>query len=744
MSNKIKILANQFLIVLNIFVLFFLLFSKYLVIPFWLQPIGRMHTLLLHFPIVILMLGVILGLRRFSTPTNANTLLENLADTFLLLGAILAGITVIMGLFLSREGGYSGDTLVWHKWTGAGIFVISSVMYWARNRVWYKKILAWFLGCVLVVIIIITGHFGGVLTHGENFILQPILSNIKKPLVPIEKAIVFDDLVKPIFDKKCASCHNLNKQKGELSFADTLSILKGGKNGKLYVSGDPQVSLLFQRIHLPIEDEKHMPPSSKPQLSLDEINLLSWWIKNKASFTQKVTDLPQEDSLKVLAYKLLSGPTAVEESYDFKPIDEAKISKLNTDYRTIRPIAKESPGLDVRIFNKDTYTVNQLEELSEIKEQVVSLSLAKLPVKNEDLKKIVMFNNLRKLDINFTEVTTNGLGVLSTLKHLQSLSLSGTKVSYSGLSQIIATLKNIKTITLWNTNLNASEIEILQKSFKNINFIQGFNINLNEQLKLNPPQVKNGSFVFGMSVNVELFHPINGTELRYTTNGKDPDSITSPIFDNKLLINNTSTIKVKAYRKGWFSSDIAVFSFIKNSFVPDSVILLTQLNRVHQAEGANTFFNKILGTFGANSPAWANYWAGVRDNDLVAMCFFNKPINLSAFGMHYMVEEQNGIYPPLSVEVWGGNDAKNLKLLTILKPRLPLEGEEHSMQLLEGVFKSKKVSCIKIIAKPNFKINPKNNNKGKSNAKNKAKNKTKKKGDSKAKTLLLIDEMFLN
>jgi hypothetical protein len=66
------------------------------------------------------------------------------------------------------------------------------------------------------------------------------------------------------------------------------------------------------------------------------------------------------------------------------------------------------------------------------------------------------------------------------------------------------------------------------------------------------------------------------------------------------------------------------------------------------------------------------------------------------------------------------------------------------MQLLEGVFKSKKVSCIKIIAKPNFKINPKNNNKGKSNAKNKAKNKTKKKGDGKAKTLLLIDEMFLN
>jgi hypothetical protein len=140
---------------------------------------------------------------------------------------------------------------------------------------------------------------------------------------------------------------------------------------------------------------------------------------------------------------------------------------------------------------------------------------------------------------------------------------------------------------------------------------------------------------------------------------------------------------------------------------------------VHQAEGANTFFNKILGTFGANSPAWANYWAGVRDNDLVAMCFFNKPIILSAFGIHFMVEEENGIYPPMSVEIWGGDDSKNLKLLTKLKPKLPLEGEEHTLQFLEGIFKSKKVSCIKIIAKPNVKMNPKS--KGKSNSKNKGK-----------------------
>ena len=148
----------------------------------------------------------------------------------------------------------------------------------------------------------------------------------------------------------------------------------------------------------------------------------------------------------------------------------------------------------------------------------------------------------------------------------------------------------------------------------------------------------------------------------------------------------------------------------------------------HLLTSKNTFFNSILGTFGANSPAWANYFAGVVDNDLVAMYFFNQPIILSSFGMHYMVEEKTNIYPPISIEVWGGNDSKNLRLLTKLKPKLPLEGEEHTLPIIEGLFKSQKVSCIKIIAKPYLKI----------------KAKSKGKGYDKTKTLLLVDEMFLN
>lgn len=723
MNNKLRVVGGQILIVLNIFVLFLLLFSQYIVLPFWIQPLGRMHPLLLHFPIVVLILGVAIGLRSFSVRDEANTSFDRFASSLLLTGAVLAGITVIMGLFLSREEGYSGDTLAWHKWSGAATFFISSVMYGFIGRPWYKKAVAWSSGSILLIVILFTGHYGGVLSHGENFVIQPILANIKKPSVPIEKAIVYNDLIQPILNSKCASCHNLHKQKGELSFADTLSLLKGGKTGKLFVSGYPEISLLLQRVHLPMDDEKHMPPTSKPQLSLDEINMLGWWIKNQASFTQKVMELPATDSLRLLANKLLKGSEIIQENFDFPSADEKTITKLNSDYRIIQHVAKASPGLDVRIYNKDIYSVKQLEDLSEIKRQVISLSLAKLPVKNEDLSKVGMFENLRKLDVNFTDVSTSGLVTLSSLKHLHTLCLSGTKVSGAGFKEVIGKLKNLTTVTLWSTGISAQEITQLQQSFKNINFVQGFVIDETEKLKLNPPQVKNKSLVFANSIDVALFHPINGTEIRYTLDGKEPDSISSLVFNNKTVITKTASIKAKAYKQGWYSSDVVEFSFLKNSFIPDSMALLSQLNSRHLAEGSKTFFNTKLGVIGANNPAWANYWAAVRGNDLILDCIFNNPITLTSFGMHIMVEEKTGIYPPMSIEIWGGDSPKNLSLLKKFSPSLPVKDETASLKFVEGVFKPCKLSYLKIIAKPY------------SNSKDKEKKK---------KYFILVDEMFLN
>lgn len=718
MNTKFRQIGEQVLIVFNIFILFLLLFASKLVLPYWLQPAGRLHTLMLHFPIVLLILAIGMDLFRFRANNYANTFYTNSTRYLLLSGTLLAGITVVMGLFLSKEEGYTGDTLQWHKWTGASLFFIASLIYWLRNKKWYRTPVAAVSTFIVMGSLVMTGHYGATLTHGDNFILQPITATFTKPLVPLEAAVIFADVIQPILEKKCVSCHNAHKLKGELALTDSLAIMKGGKSGKLFVPGNTAISLLLERVHLSLDEEKHMPPQGKPQLTGVEIALLSLWINAEAGFNKKVITLPVNDSLRLIATTVLQPVIDSTFLFDFAAADKKVITKLNTNYLTIAQFSKESPALEVSIYNRDAYSVKQLDELSEIQKQVISLNLNKLPVKDEDLKTVSHFENLRRLDLNFSEVTDNGLNALLSLKHLHTLSLSGTKVSYNGLKEKLAALKKLKTISIWNTGISVQQVTELQHAYKDITFIEGFSADGKDTLKLNLPLIKNSTMVFGEAISVQLKHPIRGVEIRYTMDGSAPDSMHAQIFENNTIISKTTKIKAKAYKAGWYSSDIAEFDFLKNTFIPDSVRLLYPLNSVHLAEGAHTFFDTRLGTIGANNPAWANFWAGVRNNDMGLESLFYKPITLSSVGLHYMVEEETGIYPPAVIEIWGGDSPQNIKLLLKLSPSLPIKGEKPSLKFVEGRFKSRKLSYLKIIAKPYIK--------------------------GKDRHLLLIDEMFLN
>ena len=83
---------------LNCLLAFLLLFSDKLVIPAWLQVGGRLHPIILHFPIVIIVLYVLWLLF-----ARSNSHYAAIAEDLLLLSAITAVITALCGLLLSRE-----------------------------------------------------------------------------------------------------------------------------------------------------------------------------------------------------------------------------------------------------------------------------------------------------------------------------------------------------------------------------------------------------------------------------------------------------------------------------------------------------------------------------------------------------------------------------------------------------------------------------------------------------------------
>ena len=729
MNKKLIGWAEQALFALVIFTLFLLLFGDRIIVPVWLQPLGRMHPLLLHFPIVLLLLAMGMEVFRFNAANSSNRTAEpefyrNFLTNLLLIGTLFAGITVVMGLFLSKEDGYSGQVLQWHKWSGVGIFYISALIYWGRNKAWYNARIAQTGALTTVVCLIGAGHYGASLTHGDNFLFEPISNQLKPAPVSLDQALVFNHVIQPIFEQKCVSCHNPDKLKGELNLTNAEWIQQGGKTGKLFIAGQPDSSLLLQRIHLPLDEKKHMPPSGKSQLTPQEITLLSLWVKGRAEFKKKVIELPPTDSLRFIASTLFK-PIEQADEYAFDAADEETVKKLNNDYRTVASLARESPALAVNLYNRTAYTPSTLAELSSIKQQVVYLNLNKMPVKDADLKRVSQFENLQKLDLNFTDITGNGLAELTSLKQLKTLALSGTKVTYDDLRKHIGAFKSLKTVSVWNTTLTASQIGQLQRTNKEVQFIAGFDGAGSEPIKLNPPQVKNSSTIFSQPLALQLKHPIKGVQIRYTTDGTEPDSINSPVFTNKTVIDRPTLVKAKAYKTGWFGSTVATFDFYKSTHKPDSVNLLLPLNPVHQADGAHTFFDGKLGTFNANSPAWANNWAGFRKNDMALVSEFKKPVQVSSVALRIMVEEETGIFPPGMVEIWGGDSRDRMKLLATLKPDQPLKKSAPALKSVACSFTPQSVSCLKIIAKPVGQLPNWHPNKGKP-------------------ALLLVDEVFIN
>ncbi len=523
-----------------------------------------------------------------------------------------------------------------------------------------------------------------------------MLPEKKQPVISPEEAIVFADMVKPILETKCESCHNNKKAKGELVMETEALLLKGGKNGKLWDSTAADLGLLLRRVHLPLEAKKHMPPQGKPQLTEEELEIITQWIRKGADFKLRVADLSPADTLRQIADKIFTAAEMAE--YDFDEADPAEIEKLNTVNRVVTTEAIGSPALAVSFFNSNLFQTDQLKELNKVKKQIVTLDLARMPLKEEDIKNISEFENLRRLNLSFTGISGASLQELKKLKFLKSLSLSGTQVKAKDLEQL-KTFPGLKTVYTWNTPIAAADIEKLQAQLKDIRFETGFRGDT-IVLKLSPPVLLNEEGFITEAVPLKLKHYIQGTVIRYTMDGSDPDSISSPVFKGDEKISSNTEIKAKAYKPGWISSDMLEVSFYRNTYTPDTVIHLTQPNEKYKDEG-----NKLLIDHkkGEADFRFGN-WVAFRENRMECILQFATPVPVQSITLSSLVDAGSYIMPAESIEIWGGDDLKNMKRLGRLVPKQPLKIQGSAMKGFECKFDTATVKYIKVVGNPVAKL----------------------------------------
>ena len=693
--KSIHTVLLNLLIAFQVFIVFFLVFESKIQVPASLQVLGRAHPLLLHFPIVLLVLVWLLGC--FGEKLEiGQPLVKQLIHTLLLVTAWSAAITVVAGLFLSKEGGYEGAGFQWHKWTGVALsFLCTGLLgYHGRSSIAagrYSNLFRIGLS-VAVVVLLVAGHYGAGLTHGADYLFEPIQRKKEKAL-DMETAVVFSDLVYPILEAKCLSCHSPSKAKGGLVLSDTTLMLQGGDSGPVLVSGSVEESLLVQRLLLDVDHEHHMPPKGKPQLTDEELALIEAWVASGADLDTRLSTLAADDTIRGLAIAIYGPPKS--ETYDFPAADAETVAKLNTPYRIVKPLAQGSPGLSVGFFGKASFTEQSLKELVPVGPQVVSMSLSGMPVSDADREVISNFTNLRELVLNGTPIDDQWSETLAALPNLQTISLSGTNMTEAGLVTLL-TMPKLTHVYVWNTQVEAAVLDKLQQQHKNITIERGYQDDGKTILPLNNPMVRPASSFFKDNVTVTLSHPIAGVELRYTLDGSEPDSIHSPVYQEPFILKAATSVRVKGYKSGWLSSEEVSRVFRRSANRPDRLYLLSPPDPRYKGRGA--FSLADLESGGDNHAD--GRWLGFHGQPMNVSFHFDEPIHIDTIGVS--VKQQYGahIYPPQNIQVWGGADSAGARLLNSFRPALEKPGEVSANRIVEIPASGEAIRYLRLDVEP--------------------------------------------
>lgn len=450
--------------------------------------LGHFHPLLVHLPIGILLIALVL---HWMSRKNKYAALNASVPVILLAGSVAAFASCITGYLLSISDDYDKSLVSWHMWMGIGVTLVSLMLY-AKEKNPLFAIDKRILSVGLLLLLMITGHMGGSLTHGSDYLTKPlkqlfnkdsVASEIIKPIANVQEAVTYTAVIIPILQGKCYSCHNANKQKGGLRMDEISLLMKGGKDGKIIMPGNADESELIKRLLLPIDNEHHMPPKEKPQPTESQIALLHWWISNNADPQKKVKDLVQTDKIKPVLTALQTSVATQKERTDIPATQVGKaaekiIDQLKERNIVVLPVAQNTNYLMANFVTDSLIDKADIELLLQLKPQLIWLKLHNTNMADEALSSIAQLTNLTRLDLSNTFITDKGLPQLVTLTNLQYLNLVGTTISGAAITQLKG-MSKLQTLYLFKTNFSTKDLAAVKNVFpKTIIDMGGYNVPL--------------------------------------------------------------------------------------------------------------------------------------------------------------------------------------------------------------------------------------------------------------------------
>jgi len=448
--------------------------------------IGRFHPLFVHLPIGLLLLA---GIFEYFARKPKYNILHKAIEITLFIGALSAIFASISGWLLANRGAYIERSLFLHRWIGIAVAVFATLCWLIKT-----KRLNISTGIFKILLIAMTfgvfgaGHFGGQMTHGDDYLLEYAPSFLKNILSEKEEETIaedfgnpesvkiYDQLLAPVFENKCWKCHHPDNALGGLDMTTKTAFLKGGTNGEVLENGEAYQSEIFKRITLPSTDRKSMPPVGLA-LSFNKTKLIEWWINTGASFEKTLGELELSADVKNLLaeeYGISFIKKSALEKIEVAPANPSDISQVKDAGFNIKNISEDNHLLDVEIQTKgEVLSSNQLDLLLKIKNQITWLALPDSKITDAQMEQISQFQNLTRLRLQNNPITDIGVQKIENLPILESLNLVGTAISDEAIFPIQKMI-SLKSLYIFQTKITDEAIESLISTQPELEVVKAF------------------------------------------------------------------------------------------------------------------------------------------------------------------------------------------------------------------------------------------------------------------------------
>ena len=624
--------------------------------------LGRLHPLLVHLPIGILVLAFLMELyfRKKDSETENNIIIFTLA-----IAALSTVLSVASGWLLGEDGGYDETLLFRHRWMAIGLAIGSVLLYFIKKypKSWSKNIYLPLFICV-IALLGLTGHYGGSMTHGEDYLYKNEKAK-KVVITDVDNALVFNDIIMPILDEKCVSCHNPNKVKGGLIMTNKEQLLLGGESGSLLVAEKDEDPRLIHHIKLPMEDDDHMPPKGKVQLTNQEIQLLEWWIGHENCFDCVAGTLDKTEKINTILNSLEEDTsTRALIAKKVAMVPEDWLASININGPIVTKLAEKNPLLIANLSGNKSLGKNDLKALKKYAENIVELNLGNSNFNDTISSYLTSFKNLTKLQLQNTRITDKSMEVIGDLEHLESLNIYGTDITDLGLEKLTA-LNGLKTLYPWNSKITKEALDGFSSKHTGITVVS-ISEDLFTPSSLEPPSIIADTDFFKDSIEVTMDYFFKGVDLYYTLDGSEPDT-TSTRYNEPIILTASTQLKAVSHKPGWELSPVKTVSFKKSNILPNSITLNNKPNEKYKGNGGNTLIDLKRGT----SNFVDGNWIGYEGSSFAATLKLQKEELISTVSVGAFSSPEKWIFYPTGFKVWVSQDGNNFKLVHTEK--LPTE-----------------------------------------------------------------------